>query len=128
MTGWTPDIHATENSDAIGDFIGPDMERRNCELSDSFAFIERDEMIAAKYGYCPDSDTAKTRRAGKVAAWNRDHTARLSARLDREAAQARKWTAETVASLRRAGEHRAAELVEARARHFEAERLKDRRA
>ncbi len=113
---------------SAADMIPDDARGYNGELADTFGFQERDAQIEARYCYGGDTATAKARRAGRAAAWNREHQTRRTARISAEQAQADRWTAATVASLRAAGEHRAAELVESRHRYFTEARARDPRA
>jgi hypothetical protein len=114
--------------DQTPDMIPDDARSYNGELADSFGFQERDALAQERFGYGGDQDSAKARRASRAAAWNRDHQTRRTARISAEQGQADRWTAATVASLRKAGEHRAAELVEARHRYFTEQRARDPRA
>ncbi len=110
------------------DMIPDDARGYNGELADTFGFQERDAAIVAKYGYGGTSAAALARRAAVAAGRTAAHAARLVDRLDRETAAAMRWAAREAQAMRAAGEHRAAELIEARARYFATERAKDRRA
>lgn len=119
-------MHQATDTDDAPAFLGSEMERRNCELSHSFGFCERDEIIAALFPINHAAATAKA--AARHAAWNRDHGTRRTARITAERTAAARWAAREAAAMRAAGDHRTAALIESRACFFESVREADTRA